>query len=296
MTDSNSGYPQPLDSVEEPSEKITVGEGGSIETRVSSAKAWVQAGRVVNNADNIRKSASVDTKETATDVDIEAQNKNLDDDVCAKETEYTLPADVYSILFVSKVKGQGFYYALYTFFLKIAMYGFLIADLWDNPFPDNEEAGRLVRTAQLFLLPTAVVIQEDLMASFFLSANVMYSDAVLEKTPGALKWKWEMSKFLRFVDGMVSLAVNILVLFQATDILGIFLNFAALQFIQSIDNLAHFLATDGYLNKRMQTIAILATDTKMPRVLAEDTYMDTVFFVATTLMTILGWIALFVLS
>lgn len=60
---------------------------------------------------------------------------------------------------------------------------------------------------------------------------------------------------MRFVDGLAFLFINTTLLLQATQVLSAFLNFAALQFLSSIDNVALHLARDGYLSESLEDIA-----------------------------------------
>lgn len=55
--------------------------------------------------------------------------------------------------------------------------------------------------------------------------------------PGASKRKYHVAMAC-FVDGCYSLLANFVVMLNAKTVLGLFLNFAALHFLQHIDNIA----------------------------------------------------------
>lgn len=73
-----------------------------------------------------------------------------------------------------------------------------------------------------------------------------------------------LSLCLRFVDGFLSLTVNAVVLFHATSVFSMFLNFAALHFLQSIDDIIHELCIKGFFGNRIEETAKLSKDFQLP--------------------------------
>ena len=70
------------------------------------------------------------------------------------------------------------------------------------------------------------------MAVYSGISNVKYDPKALEISKYATYWKFNLSYFLRFADGVLSLSVNFGVMLETDDVLGVFLNFAALHFLQ----------------------------------------------------------------
>ena len=104
----------------------------------------------------------------------------------------------------------------------------------------------LVRVTQFFLLPIAIAMQEDLILVYTRIANIRYDKSLYDITNGhATEWKFGLAFLLRFMDGMYSLIVNFVLLLVTDEVLSLFLNFAALSFLQSIDDVAFGLAADG---------------------------------------------------
>jgi hypothetical protein len=181
-----------------------------------------------------------------------------------EEEEYvSIPDDVYNMFFISSIGGQAFFYSLYVFLLKMALFSFLAVEIVRKGFPETVING--VRAAQFLMLPVAVAIQGDLTASLFVIANLKYSEKLRENYPEARKWKYYVANTCRFIDGCYSLFVNFIILVQATEVLGLFLNFAALQFLQTIDNIALDLAAHGYLSERLEKIGSDVQDLTAPR-------------------------------
>lgn len=70
--------------------------------------------------------------------------------------------------------------------------------------------------------------------------------------------------FLRLADGILSLTVNTIVLFHATAVFSMFLNFAALHFLQSIDDIVNELCRRGFVGGQIQSTAKLCEGFTLP--------------------------------
>lgn len=198
-------------------------------------------------------------------VDRRAQlSRQLSQAITARAEELCdIPDDVYSMFFLSNYGGPAFWYAAYVTALKMALYSFLMIDAIEQPVPKDVETK--VLAAQFLMLPIAVAIQEDLTAFFFTIANVQYSSEIQKVFEDATCCKFYTANFFRGLDGFFSLLVNVVILLKADTVLGLFLNFAALQFLQTIDNIALHLCLDGYLFDRLEQIAYQVTQVKLPR-------------------------------
>jgi len=122
-----------------------------------------------------------------------------------------------------------------------------------------------VLAAQFLMLPVAVAMQEDLISTYYMIANVKYDHQILTQHPYATKIKFKASILMRGIDGFLSLLVNFIILVKSTEVLSLFLNFAALQFLTHIDDIALKLAADGYLTDRLEDVARDVMDTKLPK-------------------------------
>jgi hypothetical protein len=225
--------------------------------------------------------------------EMDATDHHLERDM----SEYvSIHDDVYNMFFLSHCCGQAFYYAAYVFSLKIALYTFLALDVMDesiwNAGVGGEVSGKVL-AAQCLMLPVAVAMQEDLIATYYLLANIKYCHTVRLKNPDARKWKYNVANFARGVDGMFSLIVNFVVLLKADSILPMFLNFAALQFLQTIDNIALQLAASGFLTERLEEVALAVKDCRLPK--KHNVYykaLDSVFFISTVCLLFVAWMVI----
>uniref|UniRef100_A0A7S2N5M8 Uncharacterized protein n=1 Tax=Helicotheca tamesis TaxID=374047 RepID=A0A7S2N5M8_9STRA len=218
---------------------------------------------------------------------------------CADNT-HQLNDDVYSMIFLASFTSMAFVFAMLTFILKMSIYSIIMADLLSygtgtNPLNAPKGISTLVRCAQFFMLPVAVAIQEDLVASIGLFNVKFRMSADMMELPGATFSKWIFGSICRFLDGLYALVVNFLLLETADSVLGLMLNFAALGFLTEMDNVAFHLALEGYLSDGIQDIAKAATTLTLPKKTFSKSkaksYLDSFFFVIVYLAILAGWIA-----
>mmetsp|Transcript_32762 Transcript_32762/g.68663 ORF Transcript_32762/g.68663 Transcript_32762/m.68663 type:complete len:542 (-) Transcript_32762:170-1795(-) len=185
----------------------------------------------------------------------------LDDDDMADVED-----DVYNMFFLADFWDNSFWFAVLVFVLKLGLIIIIAVDLFDTGvFPDRGEVSREVLVTQLLLLPVNVSVQEELITTFFIYANLKWSPQILELHPGATKGKFHVANIMRFLDGFAFLFINTVLLLQASQVLSAFLNFAALQFLSSIDNVALHLARDGYLTEGLERVAGDVLLMKLPK-------------------------------
>jgi len=220
---------------------------------------------------------------------------------------YELTQDIYTMIFLGSPTRAGFMYAIATAALKMILYILLAIELASTKFVSDPET-RLVSVAQLVILPVAVAIQNDLITSFTKIANVQYDPDIVhtitadgQRLRHATRTKWALSIALRLLDGLMSISANFVLLLQAPQVLSLLLNFAALQFLQDIDNVAFGLAEQGYITDHVQHISLLVShnNLKLPRRSSRYrlTKLDTVLFLLTYLIlfslfvwcTIVSW-------
>eukprot|EP00571_Detonula_confervacea_P001777 CAMPEP_0172315280 /NCGR_PEP_ID=MMETSP1058-20130122/24739_1 /TAXON_ID=83371 /ORGANISM="Detonula confervacea, Strain CCMP 353" /LENGTH=518 /DNA_ID=CAMNT_0013029335 /DNA_START=85 /DNA_END=1638 /DNA_ORIENTATION=+ len=174
--------------------------------------------------------------------------------------------DVYSMFFLADSCSMSWWFAILVFILKLGLILIIAVDLYTTgTFPESADVPMLVKTTQFLLLPVNVAVQEELITTFFIYANLKWSKHILELHPGARKGKFHAANLMRFVDGLAFLFINTTLLLQATQVLGAFLNFAALQFLSSIDNVALHLARDGYLTESLEMVAGDVLLMKLPK-------------------------------
>ena len=222
----------------------------------------------------------------------EKRGKGDDDD-----ERHELYDDVYSMLFLAPANGRVVFFSIFTYLLKTLLFSFVAIDLFSDGYEGNQlnipsGISPTVRAAQFFMVLVLVAMQEDLISSLAL-ANVRYDPAIMKQYPGAGLQKWILATILRSFDGIYALGINFCILIKASDVLGMFLNFAALHFLGSVDNVAFHLALDGYLGDHVESIAKGATEATLPMI-QEGIWrsFDTMAFLVVYLACLIAWCVL----
>ena len=86
----------------------------------------------------------------------------------------------------------------------------------------------------------------SLVQAYTMMSNIKYDSSINEISPAATHGKFVLSFVLRFVDGIYSLMVNFILLLITNEVLSLFLNFAALAFLQSIGEFLLLLVIRSY--------------------------------------------------
>lgn len=200
---------------------------------------------------------------------------------------YELSEDVYAFITASPFFSWSFSFACGVIFIKYFVYSTLLIGI------DMEDLGgaeKAATTVKFFLIPVAVAMQEDLMAVYGGLANSRYDPQVQKISEGATRFKFGLAYLLRFIDGGFSLTVNFAVMLATNDILGVFLNFAALHFLQEIDDVFYSLVEKGFFGDGMEYQSTLCRQISWPRRKGSNklselaTSLDTVLFALTLLI------------
>ena len=97
-------------------------------------------------------------------------------DILGLETDdmAELEDDVYNMFFLADTCSQGFWFAIIVWILKLSLILIIALDLFDTgDFPDQStEVSGLVKTTQFLLMPVNVAVQEELITTFYLYANL----------------------------------------------------------------------------------------------------------------------------
>jgi len=203
--------------------------------------------------------------------------------------EEPLTEDIYAFIAVAPVRSYSFGGALYIILLKYLVYSILISGITFNEIHHSEINSQVVK---FLLLPVAISMQEDLMSVYAMAANLQYDEKVLKACQSATFGKLVFSVILRFIDGFLSLSVNFLVMLKTHEVLDIMLNFAALHFLQSIDDVFYGLALKGFFGDMIEHMSTVCEDVCFPRRSANDGFvrnLDSILFVFTLLICLVAY-------
>lgn len=172
---------------------------------------------------------------------------------------------------------------MYMVMLKLTLFTFLAIDLYEQSGGEFDNKDPLIRATQFFLIPVAIAMQEDLIYCYTRISNIRYDRAIMETSPSATEAKFALSFLLRFIDGLYSLLINFVLLLITNNVLSSFLNFAALGFLQKIDDVGFHLAANGYLGDNLEDICTLVTKSSLPRRVGDrfTNSLDSILFLTT---------------
>ncbi len=191
-----------------------------------------------------------------------------------QQGSYDLPEDVYSFITVAPTCSAPFLFACGVIGIKYIVYGTLLMGLKYSSFSLTAEGyegigigndAKISIAVKFFLIPVTVAMQEDLMAVYAGLANARYDPKVIEISEAATKPKFALAYLLQLIDGLLSLTVNFLKMFSTPDILDVFLNFAALHFLQDIDDVFYALVEKGFFGDDMEHMATVCKQISWPR-------------------------------
>jgi hypothetical protein len=182
---------------------------------------------------------------------------------------YEVGEDLYGLILVSPVCSISFLYALIVILMKYALFAFLGVDMYQQNVEDSSnlfsEKKALFRGAQFILLPIAIGFQEDLIYVYTRIASIKYDLNVKRDAPDSTRGKFVLSFTLRLIGGLCSLAINLVLILTSDKVIALFLNFAALQFLQSIDATFYRIAKEGFWGNALKNRCKVAEITTMAR-------------------------------
>jgi hypothetical protein len=183
-----------------------------------------------------------------------------------------LPEDIYSLLTVAPAGSAAFFYSLAVMLFQLIIIMLTLLDLLgtdasmkvdhSNPLRVPPGVNKEVTLAQAFSMILLVASESNFLTALdkmtVQTDHVGVRDAVFRllgqdiqrKTFQRDLWlcKCSVSIILQLIAGIGMLMVGFVMNMQSTSVLGLMLNFAALQFISDIQDIAFWVARDGYVS------------------------------------------------
>jgi len=183
--------------------------------------------------------------------DNNSSRRQKEEEECEQTVAIELNRDTFSFIFVSPVFSKPFGLAIFIFVIQIVM--FLMAAL---DILQTRKRGNLlgipvytdieVVVAQAIALFVVILVNRDITESIDV-ITVNYDSRVKDKIPSATHKKWVLSNLLRSIQCILGLIVTLLFIFQSDDVLKLFLDFTAIQFVTELDSFAFIIGDNGYL-------------------------------------------------
>jgi hypothetical protein len=175
------------------------------------------------------------------------------------EDNYEFPEDVYTMMFFSNPWSWSYCYGLFVFFFQQLILGLVLVDILDDTAGKREgtpseknffnvpfHVDTVVTIAQGVAILLAVVSRDDVTNTLDL-VTVGYSNRCQEIFPHATYSSFLRTNAFRLFMGLSVVFVSFVFIVQADSVLDIFLNFAAIEFVAGLDDLAYTLAKEGWI-------------------------------------------------
>jgi len=186
-----------------------------------------------------------------------------------EELTYTdLSDDIYSIIYTARSCSAAFWFAVFIFLFQMTVISLILTDLIDrynhfNPLQIPPGVVTEVRIAQCLALLLSVAMQQDIITSLIFLHNG-YNDDVLKSVPSANFQKWLLAGICQFIAGSSLLVALFILMMQSTEVISLFLNFAALHFVSEIDNVGFAMANLGFISDSVQAETKRVMELKVP--------------------------------
>jgi len=189
------------------------------------------------------------------DAEREIVNVYLEATAFADKERLNLTEDIYSFILACSFGSFQFWVAIYFICVKYLCFFVVLVNLGKIGYKGEViQPGALL--TKFVMIPVSVAMQEDLITVYYNVANKKYDALTHKRNIHATETKWILCNLLRAIDGILSMVVNFLVMLYGTDVMGIFSNFAALHFLQFIDDVIYELAEKGFFGHAMEQATI----------------------------------------
>ena len=180
------------------------------------------------------------------------KNKKRIDKLVEEEDESgMMPKDCYSFISLHGPNEPIFWVGILVFvfqfvFLLLALLSIVLPQWntgkvddnpWESRFADlfATEAGPILRCTQFWSLITSVVFVDSSVSDVITAINTApnYKIATKHDKVGSMI----LSSLLRFIQGAFAVVVSVFLVFNSTNVIEVILNFTALNFISTLDNI-----------------------------------------------------------
>lgn len=185
------------------------------------------------------------------------------------DIEYELTEDTFSLMYIAPYSSSSFFLSVLVLVFRLAFNAFVYIDILDptsatNPLGIPVKVNHWVTWAQACALVIAVLMQDDLMTGIqMLYAG--HSPDLTAHLPGATHFKWLLSTMSQIISSFIYLGVIFILVMQSENVIGMYLNFAALSFIGDIDEYVYKLGEDGFINDAVKSCCEEVKNTSLRR-------------------------------
>ena len=189
----------------------------------------------------------------------------------SEELENALTEDCYSLIYTLDKKRPAFWFAIIMFLFQLWIQILIMIDLvsprdsnWAKLPPGVDLQVEAAQILGLILIAITIAVTGNITVGLAMILDG-YDESVLDKNPWATRSTWLMSSIFQLIVGILMTLVFFLLLVQSTSTIALMLNFAALAFVQEIDELAFQLGKNGYLGSSIAEDCDRVSEHKIPK-------------------------------
>ena len=208
--------------------------------------------------------------------------KDIENDKNTKEIEQMdIPKDSFSMLYVGKTRAD-YILPISVFILQVAILVLILSNmLQESKVRPLSNAMNIpvavpwtVTASQYIACLVAVISADDLIQGMlFMCKRIIpsgYSPVDGELPP--ISRKWEISNIMRFMEGLLVIAVSFVFIVQSSTVIDLFLNFAGVTFVGLLDDICFLLAENGLLGQRAKHTAKKVSNFEVYKEIEGDLY------------------------
>ena len=214
----------------------------------------------------------------------------------------SLNEDTFSFVISAPIMSAPFFTGIVVFLLKTVFYALTLIDLIGNDvaarIPVALEAPVFI--TQFLALCIAVLTQNDTIVALKLLyegfGRGVAGSGINDSFPYATYPKWLCAVLLLLLEGLLGLLATLFLTITSKTIIDVLLNFAAVEFISSLDDAAFFLSSIGYLGRgnRLEAEVVANTAYLIPHKVQPMYQIGLLLVILVS--TIVSWISVAVLQ
>mmetsp|Transcript_11949 Transcript_11949/g.25217 ORF Transcript_11949/g.25217 Transcript_11949/m.25217 type:complete len:574 (+) Transcript_11949:205-1926(+) len=168
----------------------------------------------------------------------------------------TLPESTHSFLFSEPICSLGFLFAAFIVLLSyasllLALVNNVTHGTADNPLNVPYNVTFDVRISQYFAIVIALIMEEEIPTGLYL-LRMIPKQSLHRKFPKIKFYRFFLAAIVRLLMGYLFLTNTFLVVVQAEEVLDIFYDVLALQFLQQLDDISFALAKIDVFGKHLK--------------------------------------------
>uniref|UniRef100_A0A7S4N2V1 EGF-like domain-containing protein n=1 Tax=Odontella aurita TaxID=265563 RepID=A0A7S4N2V1_9STRA len=179
-------------------------------------------------------------------------------------------------MFCASHRSHAFFVSIGVFAFQILILILVLVDIRDpsngaNPLNIPAGVSGAVRAAQFLAVLVAVGTQDDVITSIN-SIHEGYPGRRMSVATesgygaGGLYWQWILAVSCRGAEGALCLVATFILIIQSSGVIDLFLDFLAVTFVSTLDNIAFNLALEGYFSRQMKMEAEEVDRVRIPKI------------------------------